>query len=491
MMLAAIAVSVAMLLERSDDISDPLSKSLRDPNALTRSVAARVIAVRDVQKLLPELHAALLKELDPFAAREEIRAIGMLGGAMELDFLRAGSKRFASAFDGDAVMAIARVDGAAAIDAYIDAVRRDRAQWSVLPLALWGKPALVTPTAARVLGTHDESAWCSLIDALTGSDAFLNPNLSLVALNNRSDVIAEQTALYLARVFLRHPPVDAAPILAAIDESRSAAPPSLILARELLGRILGRAPREREATTKWLQSARDSNFPYDLRPVLTSAEELALEPGLPPKPLPAQIVSETPLDLAVDLPPGMAAAVMHETACGRDAWAGLASVTVDEHGRVTDADVSKVTATKPCKRALNVLLRASLAENRNVTSARHTDQLLLVHSFGAPLCMEEPAEGLVGVRPVGGAIRLPKPKKQPLPHYPEGSARTAPAFVNVDVRVSRGGCVAAVRLLQQSPLSAFNTNALLALSAWTFEPATLNGRKVGVVFDLPIYFRPR
>jgi TonB family protein len=490
-MLAAIFLSIAMLLERSDDISEPLSKSLRDPNALTRSVAARVIAVRDVQRLLPELHGALLKELDPFAAREEIRAIGILGGANELDFLRAESKRFASAFDGDAVMAIARVDSAAAIDAYIDAVKREHAQWSVLPLALWGKPALVTPTAARVLGTHDESAWCSLIDAITGSDAFLNANLSLVALNNRSDVIAEKTALYLARVFLRHPPVDAAPILAALDESRSGAPPSLILARELLGRVLGRAPREHEATTKWLHSERNGNFPSDLRPILTRAEELALEPGLPPKPVPAQMVSETPLDLAVDLPPGMAAAVMHETACGRDAWAGLARVAVDEHGRVTDADVSKVTATKPCKRALNVLLRASLAENRNVTSARHTDQLLLVHSFGAPLCMEEPADGLVGVRPVGGAIRMPKTKKQPLPRYPEGGARIAQAFVNVDVRVSRGGCVAAVRLLQQSPLSAFNTNALLALSAWTFEPATLDGRKTSVVYDLPIYFRPR
>jgi len=491
MMLAALLLSVAMLLERTDDISDPLAKALRDPDAQTRSTAARLIAVRDVQKLLPELREVARAERDRSAAREEVRAIGILGGAKELDFLLQQSKRFQPPFDAEAIMAVARVDGAAAIDAWIDAVKREHAQWSVLPLALWGKPALVTPTAARILGTHDDAAWSALIDGLTGADVFLNANLSLVALNSSSDPIAEKTALYLGRVFFRHPPVDPAPFLAALDEPRAGAPPSLTLAREIVARTLGRAPREREATTKWLHEQGENYVPHDLRPLLTRAEELALEPALPPSPAPAQVVVATPLDLAVDLPPGMADRVMRETACGREGWIGLASVTVDERGRVTGADVSRVAASATCKRALNVLLRASLAENRNVTAARHTDHLLLVHLYGARYCMDEPAEGLAGLRHVGGAIRMPKTNRQPLPTYPRGRASSEPAFVQVEGRVSRNGCVAALRLLEQSPLSSFNTNSLMAMSAWTFEPATLDGHKVDVLFEMPIYFRPR
>lgn len=486
MMLAAILLSVAMLLERSDDISDPLAKALHDANAQTRSAAARVIAVRNVEKLLPELHDVLRNEHDRAAAREEIRAIGVLSGASELDFLLEEAKRFQPRLEADAIMAVARVDGSAAIDAYIDAVRRGHAKWSVLTLALWGRPALVTPTAARILGTHDETAWSSLIDALNGSGTFLNPSLALLGFNSSSDVIAEKTAFYLARVFIRHPAVDPAPFLAAIDEERSTASPSLMIAREVLARALGRAPREREATTKWLRSNGENNFPYDLSPLLTRGEAMAFEPGLPPQPPRAQIVSETPLDLAVDLPPGMATTVMRETSCGREGWIGLAAVTVDDRGRVTNADVSHLAATSACKRALKVLLFASLAENHHVTAARHTDQLLLVHSERAPLCMDEPLDGVPGVREVGGPVTMPKTDHRPLPRYPGGPAANSTAFVHVEARVSRDGCIASMRLLEQSPLSQFNTSSLLAMSAWTFEHPPSD-----VVFELPIYFRVR
>lgn len=67
--------------------------------------------------------------------------------------------------------------------------------------------------------------------------------------------------------------------------------------------------------------------------------------------------------------------------------------------------------------------------------------------------------------------------------------RSADSLVIVESVISRTGCVRSARLVAQSPFPELNTAALLAVSQWKFDPATVEGKPVDVVFNLTINFQ--
>ncbi|HVG22666.1 MAG TPA: hypothetical protein VND45_00810, partial [Thermoanaerobaculia bacterium] len=72
--------TVANLVHEEDQAKreTALRAVITDAKPLVRAAAARVAAVRSATALLPELRAALATESDAIAAREQIRALGLL-----------------------------------------------------------------------------------------------------------------------------------------------------------------------------------------------------------------------------------------------------------------------------------------------------------------------------------------------------------------------------------------------------------------------------
>jgi len=80
-------------------VHDAADAALSDPSPLLRATAARLANVRNDVALLDDLRTALAKESDANAAREEVRALLMLGGNAERDRALEASKRFDGRLD--------------------------------------------------------------------------------------------------------------------------------------------------------------------------------------------------------------------------------------------------------------------------------------------------------------------------------------------------------------------------------------------------------
>src|SRR5688500_5455375 len=75
------AADVALLVNETDAVTVErvLTGALASPDALVRATAARVAGVRDIKALAPVLRDVLARETDFSAAREQIRAVILLG----------------------------------------------------------------------------------------------------------------------------------------------------------------------------------------------------------------------------------------------------------------------------------------------------------------------------------------------------------------------------------------------------------------------------
>src|SRR5437764_258336 len=83
---AAVApAAIARLVASSDDVSPRLAEALHAPDPLARATAARVAAVRSEVAVLPAVREVLASEANADAAREEIRALILLGSDDDVD----------------------------------------------------------------------------------------------------------------------------------------------------------------------------------------------------------------------------------------------------------------------------------------------------------------------------------------------------------------------------------------------------------------------
>jgi len=79
--------SIATLVNAKDEaaLTEPLTAALQSSTPLVRATAARVVAVRGLTALLPLLRERIAVESDATAAREEIRALALLGSAEDIE----------------------------------------------------------------------------------------------------------------------------------------------------------------------------------------------------------------------------------------------------------------------------------------------------------------------------------------------------------------------------------------------------------------------
>jgi TonB family protein len=488
---------LAMSLESSPaDRSPVLHAALSDDDARVRAAAARMVTVTEARDLVEDVRAALVRETNPEAAREEVRAIGILGGVKELDSLLAQSKRFDSKLDPAAWMAVARGGGPATIG---ELIGHKSDQYEVIECAMWGHGELTTAISARILGYADVAMWRAWLTRLVEADLPLDLQVASVALTSPVSEISGLTAWNLASEVSSDLPSDPKPLLDALDRVAEAYPkatPHDSFGRELLARGLGRKAHERDEWTQWVATKEAKHGLYPVSHLLTPAERTAA--GYPPevkeyetkksepRPPPA------PFDVMTDLPAGVAEGVLSATGC-HDGWIGVAGVVVDHAGRVGQLNLSQVGATKQCVRALDVLLRSSLARNVTMSSAFTANNILLVHVGSGDICIDEPP--VTGAPEAAyrfdGTITAPKRISSVEPVYPESSRRARESgIVILQSIITTTGCIHSLKILK--PLSReLNTAALVAVSQWHFSPGLRDGKPVEVIFNLTVNFMLR
>lgn len=493
--------------------ADDLTAGLHASDALTRATAARVAMLHNMPALLPLIRETLAQEHDAIAAREEIRALAILGSNDDVALAAKESTKWPPAMDDVLADAIAR-RGADAVDLYHSLLAGSRmsTHYSFFRLAMWSHPEQLPIAASHLLAWHDAAAWSGLLWAALDSHAAMPAGPLTTSLAMSDDEIRSSSIWYLVRGFAEDPSAIKDPLRAAVLEPRTELGSNREdFGRELLHRMLG-APRNdddrwlkfltTDEADKLLENESESVLQY-----LTDAEyrtrhnrcaiqsaECAMPAKRSPRQIPSQPVAEPPFVLPSLLPPGLAAAVMSEQRC-KGEWLGVARASVDAAGRVEAVDMKEVQTNSACGEVAKRLLLLSLATPASMRSPK-AGPVLLARARQAGLCLDEPppevAERLLRV---GGEVKAPIVKKRVQPSFPE-SARYAMAggqdvFVIIEAVISRDGCIRNMRLLKQAPFGELNGAALIALSRWTFVPAYYEGKPVDAIFNISIHFLVR
>ncbi|HEV2719277.1 MAG TPA: TonB family protein [Thermoanaerobaculia bacterium] len=505
--------TTAMLVEEVDEkqLDVALSDALASADPAVRTIAARVATVRGCTTLLPRIEPLLNSERDPEAARELVRAAILLGGAKNIDAAIAASARFGHRLDAAVAVAMARLGGDAALDAY----RTKLVKLKVAPqsnfflIALWSAPQAIPVTAEKLLASHDEKGWRAFIGAVTDSKLMLDPVNLAAALGNASESIRADTINAIVGEYSKNFSLTEA-VKTTLRGSAAPAeePAPVAFKRELLRRIGGAEPRSSAQWLAWIATDPASSY-FRYRPALLglfTAEERAVvtaprEKLRVPKPSIPMIEVLPPQFYTPDvLPNGVADAILSATGC-RAEWVGLGDMKVDRAGRVVSLDISRVDTDANCRKAIDAVTRLTLVHPTSIMSAFETKYALFVKPARSSLCIDEglvPALedlNLEACNPfqVGGDSPCTPPvtRKRVEPQWPSGKMIPGggSTVVILESIVTETGCVRSARFVTQSPFAELNRSAILALLGWKFRPATIGGVPVPVVFNLTINFK--
>ncbi len=250
--------SVATLVQERDEavLAEALREAVASPDALVRATAARVIAVRGLTQLLPLLHERVTAEADATAAREQIRALALVGGDDDLAAATSAASRFPAGMDDALALAVARRGGRAAVELYISTLRstRMRNHAELFRVALWGHPDLIPFMGARVLGAGDEPGWRGLLDALLQSNVAMHGPMLVSSLGTASEGIRAASVWYVIRGYAMDPSTIPAMVREALAEPRTELSSDREdFGRELLRRMLGGEKKDDPRWEKFLE----------------------------------------------------------------------------------------------------------------------------------------------------------------------------------------------------------------------------------------------
>jgi TonB family protein len=507
------AASIALLVNdaNAEAVSARVGPALASKDNVTRATAARVALVRGLTSVLPQIREALAAESDPDAAREEVRALVILGDTADIDRARAATRKLPPTIDEVISSAVSR--RADAFDIYATTLRGQGfvPTASFFTQALWRRPATGIAAGSRLLGMHDGAGWSALLTSLRESQLAMQPGVMGASLNMPVEEIRVASVWYLIRSYLPDPSMIDQNVRSALSAPREEASMREAFGRELLRRMLGAEQKDDPRWLDWLQSAEadpllgndESIFQFFTEKEflvrknhcgVTSYDCRMPEHRPKTRTIPSTDVAEPAYFLPDLLPPGVAGAVIAGTHCN-GWWLATAGATSDLSGRVQTVDMKRIQIDSACEKAVTTLMRLSLATPSSIQAPLATGNILLVHGRKQPPCLDEAplaASTASMVQQVGGKVTAPVVKHRQEPQFPESARRTMGGATNVIVVlhcvISRDGCVRAVQLVKQSPFPALNGAALEAIAQWTFEPGRLDGQPVDVEFNLTVNF---
>lgn len=487
------AVTIALHVNEPVLDSAIMTDALADADPLTRATAARVITARGATGMLANVRDALASETDANAAREEVRALTILGSEEDIAFAATHLPKFPASIDTDFSEAIARRGAPSATTLYLRYAPELRRASPYVLHALWGRANLANITTARLLGANDVDAVRTMFDALLNSETELDPGVLSAVLDAPSTEMRALAIWYVVARQKEIPALKEVPEKALVQEA---------FGREVLRRMGGAKPEERPEWLEWLRTreGRARVPPPDaVRRHLTRNERKALVDErmakLPPAPSSGGSIAipQPPFRLSIELPPGLAAKILAHTRCDAAAWIGVASATVDRVGRLTALDLSNVTTIGPCKTALKAMLRLSLADPISLNAALTSNDLQLVKPPAGGCFDEAPVDehGTGDLLRPTGAVVAPVVIERVEPGLPRGARMRTPSFsvIVIEAVIARTGCVRDVRVIKQSPSGDLNSAAVSAISKWKFKPGTLDGQPVDVLFNLTVSYR--
>jgi TonB family protein len=492
------AATVAKLVQAPTVDAAPLATALGSADPVTRATAARVALVRGVDALLPPLREVLAKETNAEAAREEVRALALLGSEEDVAFAVKQLPRFSSSIDLDFSEAIARRGAPEATTLYLRHRGELRLPAPYITNALWGRASQATATASRLLGANDAAGFRSLLSEVLGTAIDIDAGVIAVALAAPSPEVRTDTVWYLIERYAVE--TEKVPESAGVPYDGMTA--SEAFGREVLRRMRGAEFVEKAEWLAWLRSPEGRGRAGRRKPVLrhlSLKEQKALNEGekdVRPdlQKMPGQDIPPAPFVLAISLPAGLSTQLLQQAGCP-GSWVGSANVTVDRAGRVQAVALGNVLAPPACGAVLDTMLRLTLADPRSVVAPMASTAVQLVASREQPCLDEGPLfnGAQPGASRFGGKITPPKLLRRVEPEFPAETRKAmgGPAVVVVETLISRTACVRDIHVIKQSPWPQLNTSAVIAVSKWKFEPGMLDGQPVDVLFDLTVNFKPK
>ncbi|HVR41581.1 MAG TPA: hypothetical protein VMU84_20970, partial [Thermoanaerobaculia bacterium] len=306
MVLATLVLAAVLPLDAKPDA---VGDALRARDSLSRTTAARIAAVRDLKSLAPALREALAKESDANVAREEIRALVLLGGDEDVAVAADATKRFPAPIDEAFSNAVARLGAPRAIDLYFAHVASMREIDGFFELALWRRPDLVTSTASRLIGAKDERGFVNLTVALNEAKLAINADIIAIALQSELPKIREAAVWHVVENFVDDPSRIAKSVRDVVPYS-GAMEIREAFGRELLKRMLGGEPAKIEGSLAWLEKYR--SWGTAMLALMSTEEREATRSPLPEAPkgkTPSAPVRRPSFTLPAELPAGLADAV--------------------------------------------------------------------------------------------------------------------------------------------------------------------------------------
>lgn len=492
---AQTAADVALLVNEKTIDAAAFAAHVTSSDALTRATAARMVTVRGLTALLPKVREALASEATAETAREQVRALALLGGEDDVAFAAKQLARYPASLDSDFAQAIARRGAPQATALYLKYLPELRHPLPGVRFALWGRTPLVAATASRFLANDDVSAFGELLDALLDALLVLNAGVMTAALRSDNAAIRAEMIWYLAHGFAADPSR-----LPEVAE-REVTTPDEGFGREVLRRMRGAKYQQRPEWTAWLKTHAGRKRAGDGKPLLrflTLDEQNALHEreegeelksiGAPAQP---RVVRQSPFTVPLLLPPGLGAQLLSKTRCN-DAWLGVVKATVDRTGRVQSVDSSRVFTRTACRRALDTMLLLSFADPSSIDAPLVTEDLQVVKPSDTA-CVDDVAAGIRRTELVraGGEVKLPQVVNRVEPVFPMRALEKmrGNALVVAEAVITTTGCVRDLRIVGQALTPELNSSAILALAKWKFKPGTLDGQPVDVIFNLTVNYR--
>jgi TonB family protein len=507
------AASIALLVNEAnaDVIVTRVGAALTAKDNVIREAAARVALVRGLTSVVPQIRDALAAERDPDAAREEVRALIVLGDAGDVDRAREATRWLPPTIDDVIAGAVAR--RADAFDIYVTTLRAHgfKPDSNFFTQALWVRPAAAVAAASRLLGMRDADGWRALLGAVGDSHLAMQAGVLSASLNSPIEEIRTASVWYLVHSYLPDPSMIHESVRAALAAPTEEASMREAFGRELLRRMMGGERKDDARWPEWLQSAEadplvgndESIFEYFTdNEFLVRKKHCGISSFYCKMPdvrrttstIRSAAVAAPAFFLPDLLPPGVAGAVIAGARCD-GSWLALAGASSDRAGRVQNITMKRVEMDGACEKAVSALMRLSLVDAGSINTPLSTGNILLVHSRNQSPCLDEGSLAVPSASPrrVGGEVTAPIVKRRVEPHFPESARRAMGHSVNVFVIVSsvisREGCVRSIQLISQSPYPELNRAALQALSQWTFVPGRVRGEPADVIFYLTVNFK--
>lgn len=509
---------VALFATHTQDprIAARLKTALTDDAAPVRAVAARVVAVGRIAGLFPDVKDALEKETDANAAKEEIRALCVAGGAAADPAALVAAKRFSPRLDGTYAQIVAGLRGVEALPLYFSTLRSmalsaaQRRSFFRRVADRDGQDAL-TAGGSYALSRRSREDWAAILAVASEREASLAEGVLLAAIRGTEGSLRGEAAWYMAKAYQKRLPEKREEILKAVTEANPLPDPELRFGVEVLERVLGKPAVEDE---DWIASLKttahchlDSDFAESpLVEVLTERERDALfwrneanRTGGIRKGLTSAGQGESEgndLRLITGLPAGSSADLIAVGGCrstNQQRWYGVANVEFGSSDLPRHVSLLAAPRSSDCRRTAEAMFLLSTAVDDEILG-RGPRRYVALFDPECLICNEDSLDTpgvsasdqeIVRVR---GKVLSPILVKRVEPFYPWEARRQHQEGINIyEAIITQTGCVRSVRLVRGShPL--LDLTGMDAVARWRYKPASLDRRPVSVYFTVTVTY---